>query len=332
MTCFWAGDAAFEAVCLCLGLPCFAAIGYCVLSAYGVRLCLPDALAAPKNDAAPLKSAYGMLLDVSDVSVDVDKVVETWVMRGVAASILYAVLLLALACTTVLHMNAGISMSFSADGLVATLMCGCKLTVGVCAHHVHRRLSRLSRTVTGSWVLGIALSMDAMALCALGIVATYLRAEFDFRAAADFCELGYVFCWSLFLSMGCQSCAAFALFRIQERAEVFVADRHVFSRIIGNHWSALVSGTFGVGVGLWIVGALFVFSRRYSLDPFKWMGLVYLLAAGCQAVSGLSMLSINNAVRKYFQSPEGKASLAAAAEMASDASGDVMDSAAAADP
>eukprot|EP00415_Alexandrium_ostenfeldii_P001084 UN1084 len=205
------------------------------------------------------------------------------------------------------------------------MMFVCKLTVGAGAHHVHRRLSRVSRAVTGCWVLVIALSMDAMAVCALGITVSYWWAEIELsKSVADFCMLGYVFCWSLFLSMGFQSCAAFALFRIQERAEVCVADRHVFSRIIGNHWSVLVGGTFGVGIGLWIVGALFVFLPGSSLDPFEWMGLFYLFAASCQAISGLSMLSINNAVRKYFESPEGKASLATAAEMVNDVSGDVI--------
>mmetsp|Transcript_7763 Transcript_7763/g.8465 ORF Transcript_7763/g.8465 Transcript_7763/m.8465 type:complete len:332 (+) Transcript_7763:92-1087(+) len=325
MACAWVGDAAFEATCLCFGLPCFAAMGYCVLSANGVQFGLPTELYPPSDNVAPLKSAYGVLLDVSDMSVDVDNVIQRWVMRGVVASILYAVMLLALAITTVVHMNLGVSITFALEGLEAFLMFACKLTVGAGAHQVHRRLSRLSRTATGSWVLVIALAMDALAVCALALMVVYLWAEIETsKLRAEYCQLGYYFCWSLFLSMLFQSVAAFALFRIRERAEALIADRNAFSRIIGNHWSVLVTGTFGVGVGLWLVSALFVFSHLHSVDPFQWMSLFYLLAAGCQAMSGLSMLSINAAVRRYFQSTEGKAAMSSATEMASRVDGDVI--------
>mmetsp|Transcript_32950 Transcript_32950/g.102762 ORF Transcript_32950/g.102762 Transcript_32950/m.102762 type:complete len:332 (+) Transcript_32950:3-998(+) len=325
MICFWRGDAGFEAICICLGLPGFAAMAYCVLSAHGFLRCLPEVLVPTERNTAPLKSAYGMLLDVSDVSVDVDRVIESWVMRGTAASLVYATMLLALAVTTVLHMNAGMSITFAIDGLEAFLMFVCKITVGAGAHHVHRRLSHMSRAVAGHWVLVVALAMDAMAVCALALAVVYVWAEVEVqRRSGDYCSPGYVFCWSLILSMVFQSCAAFALYRIQERAELFVADRRFFSNIVGSHWSVLVCGTFGVGAGLWLVGALFVFSPSRSLAPERWTGLFYFLAAGSQLMSGLSMLSINVAVRKYFASPQGKASLAAVAEMVSKEQGDVI--------
>jgi len=288
-----------------------------MLSASGVRWCIPAVLATNEKSAAPLPSAYGMLLDVSDVKVDVDRIVQSWVFRGVGASFLYAAALMALAITTVLHMNADVQLTFIIDSLEAFLMCVCKLTVGVCAHHIHRRLSRLSRSITGVWVLVVAIAMDIMAGCALVLTVIYMWVELEIRSPnGSLCVVGHVFCWSLLLSMALQSCAAFALFRIQERAAICVSDQRAFSRIIGNHWSVLVSGTFGVGVGLWVCGALFIFAPMLSLDPLEWMGLWYLFAAGCQGAAGLSMLSINNAVRKFFQSPEGKAAMSRAMELA----------------
>lgn len=325
MDCFWTDNGFFEAFCVCMGLPSLVAMAYCVLSSFGIRQVLPTVKEqTPAKES--LKSAYGVLLDVSDVAVDVDKKIEAWVFRAAVASLFYAFMLFALAVTTVLHI-AAVEVTFVVDGLEAFLMFLCKLAVGVCAHHVHRRMSRLSRTVAGRWILVLALSMDAMALVTLGIMFAALGAEMESsKWQSNFCLAEFLFLGSLVLSLPFQSLAAFALFRIQERAQVFVADKQVFSRVVGNHWQVLVMGTFGLGVGLWLVGALLAFHRRHSMDPLLWMTLSYVVAAGSQGLSGMAMLSINKAVRRHFQTPQGKLTLAAVAEMAGCADqGDVIE-------
>lgn len=321
MVCPWQGHGSFEAVALCVGLPCFALMGYCILSAYGIFFYTPKIDDSSRIGASAMKSTYGFLLDVSDVNIDVDRVVDRWVRRGVFASILFALALVALAVTTVLHLNAKVELTFGLDALEAMLMLVCKMTVGICAHHVHRHLSRIARAVAASWVFVFAISNDIMAGVSLMLSLVYVSVEFGDAATTreGMCTIGYYFCWSLLLAMILQSVSAFALFRIRERAAIFVGDQHVFSRVVGNHWSVLVLSTFGVGVGLWFCAALFI-STSHSLNPFEWMGILYLIAAFFQALAATSLLSINGAVKTYFNSSEGKDAFARVIEM-----GQVMD-------
>jgi len=85
--------------------------------------------------------------------------------------------------------------------------------------------------------------------------------------------------------------------------------------VVGNHWSVLVLGTFGVGVGLWLCAVLFIFAGRLPFNPYEWTGFLFVYSACCQVAAGLAMLSINRGVKAYFLTEQGKEALARAGEV-----------------
>jgi len=206
-----------------------------------------------------------------------------------------------LAIASLLHVNA-IHFSFTVDTLIAGVMCICKLIVTLSVAAVNGRLSPLAQAVAGPWVYVFAITKALMALCSLVIALVNMFAFQRFeQEPAKLCLPGYMFCWSLLLSLVLQCLSGFAIFRIYERAAGYVEDSRVFSRVVGCNWIVLVGSTFGVGLGFGLSGALFVFdSPDDHLDPFYAIGSSYLVAAACQMFSGFALLVGSNRVQDHF--------------------------------
>ena len=256
--CFWApeGDhnGGLRTIWIVFILPCFAVVVYCSLVACGVgpKMCRPrvggkgsttsmggqggpsqhhyyardgQGSSSPPLLRLPLSNFYGILLDVSDVTVNVDQDVDRWIQHGARAAIMYAFFLMLLGGVTFARINADVFDSKGGDGgfflvdvCATAMMVVCKVQVGVCAHKVHRYLSELARVVCGQWVLVLAVAKFLMAGVA-GILCCIYISFLVFGAGENetaFCMVGYIFCWIMLLSLLGQTVAAFALFRIHE--------------------------------------------------------------------------------------------------------------------
>merc|ERR1712228_610428 len=106
------------------------------------------------------------------------------------SSIFYAICLFLLAFTTWLHMNRGISFGFGIDTMETGLMFVCKFVVALSAALVHWYLSPLSRIVASWWVLFLALSKFAAAVCTLILATGYFTAALR-GGTGSLCAWGY---------------------------------------------------------------------------------------------------------------------------------------------
>ena len=150
----------------------------------------------------------------------------------------------------------------------------CAFQVGYSAAVVDRHLSPLARAVAGPWVRVLALSKLLMALCAALLMLAYFGV-----ALWPSCSWGFLFCFSLMLSIVFQSGAGVALFALHQRATSHAAN---FPARAGGWWRVLVAGTFGVGPALWGCGLVHVFEVPFG-PP---VAVLYLVAAGSQLLAG----------------------------------------------
>lgn len=273
------------------------------------------------NCKSGVLSSYGLLLEDSDGTIDADGVVHKWVVRASVGAVVYAVWMVLFAATVVLHVKATGSApsSFALDALNTLAMAVCKLMVGVSAHMVHRHLSLLSRTVVAYWVLVLAASKVIIAICIFLSACLYLViAIVGLPTGNSQCLVMDLFCGSLLLSAVSQCCAGFALFRIHERAAGLIGDVLVFFRVVGHCWAVLIGSTLGVGVNVWLCGALIVFGGR-SEGKILWVGVACfsVSAACCQLVTGGAMFLANTRIRAYFASAEGARIVASISEISS---------------
>jgi len=273
--------------------------------------CEDSAVRRSTQDVKSSTSAYGHLLDVSDVSLDVDLTVHRWAVRGAISAMLYAFGLAGVAFTIAAHNSPGLigyrKLSYGWDCGFSFFAGFCKLMVGFCIHKVHRHLSQTSRTIAGDWVCCLAWSKYLASGTHFMLSLLFLLRALGLLENAFMCLLMYVFLVSVLLVLVFQSSAALCLLRIHHHAAAYVGDAHVFSDIVGCWWTGLVVGTFGVGAGTWLAGTMAVFDDiADDSKPFELSGHFELFAALSQILAGCSMMIIDRRVRGYFASCRDK--------------------------
>eukprot|EP00929_Paragymnodinium_shiwhaense_P013186 TRINITY_DN121045_c0_g1_i1.p1 TRINITY_DN121045_c0_g1~~TRINITY_DN121045_c0_g1_i1.p1 ORF type:complete len:512 (-),score=73.18 TRINITY_DN121045_c0_g1_i1:188-1723(-) len=303
VACFWYRDFALQTVWTLLGLPSVAIIAYAMGASMGTLTGTRKGrgkLTMELHDAME-PSPYGQLLDLP--AGDSFARISNWVTKAAWGEILYAAALLALATTEVFHVQTGFKFSFAVDAAEALVMFFCKMQVALTTFVVSNHLSPYARAVAGPWVIVLAVSKVAMALCALGMAAVSSMVFDSMHGQGqELCSAGYLFCWSLLASLVFQSVGGFAIFQIQERAVASVQNSGVFSSVLGCSWSMLMGGTFGVGGALGLASALFVFDDPTDhIDPFHGIGISYAVAGLCQLLSGFALLMANQKMDVYFK-------------------------------
>mmetsp|Transcript_110709 Transcript_110709/g.191888 ORF Transcript_110709/g.191888 Transcript_110709/m.191888 type:complete len:526 (+) Transcript_110709:58-1635(+) len=307
--CFWSGSTEdhtiFQYVFVLTAIP---ALLILIFSLRGrcVKLNEVERNALDEEDEMVIRSLhYGMIIG-KDGQDDIDHVINDWIWWGVFWSLSYAVALLALAATNGLR-YAGFEVNVGFDACEAFVMFCSQLGVGFCVRTVNTHLSPLAKSVAGPWVTALATTKFLMSVGALALASIYLTMADGIRSAEAFCELGYIFCWSMLLSMVCQSSSGVAMTRISERSLGYIGDRSAISKIVGCWWAALIISTYAVGASLWSCGAMLVFdSDRNRVNPLKLVPMFFFLAAVSQCISSLALYQVNIKVRGYFGSPEGQ--------------------------
>lgn len=306
--CFWSGSTEehtiFQYVFVLTAVP---ALLILICSLRGKCTTLDDAERdiLDEDDEMMIRSLhYGMIIG-KDEQDNVDNLINDWIMWGVFGSLFYAAALLALAATNGLR-YLGFEVNIGFDAFQAFVMFCSQLGVGFCVRTVNTHLSPLAKSVAGPWVTALATTKFLMSAGALALASIYLTMADGLRSPEVFCELGYIFCWSMLLSMIFQSGSGVAMTRISQRSLGYIGDRSAISNMVGCWWAALIISTYAVGASLWCCGAMLVFDSNRSENPLKLVPMFFFLAAFSQAISSLALYQVNARVRNYFGSPEGQ--------------------------
>jgi hypothetical protein len=302
--CFWYGDTSFRTIFMLLGGPSLLAMLYVLGSSIGAGFgCRGNiAFAADTHDSIS-SSPYGQLLDLPEGSGNYVMLLCRLVEYGAFGEMLYGVMLLCLALMAMLHVN-HYQFDFAFDAVVAIVMCVCKFLVAVSVVAVCRHLSPSAKMVAGPWAHLFAISKGAMGFCALALAAVnFFAFDVTQQRPEKLCMPGYIFCWSLLLSLVMQCMSGFAVHRIFQRAAGYAEDSRVIARVVGcGLQQSFVGCTFGVGIGLGLCSAFFVFDTPTDhFDPFYGIGTTYLAAAICQIVSGVTLVATNNRMKLHFE-------------------------------
>eukprot|EP00931_Biecheleriopsis_adriatica_P038231 TRINITY_DN21920_c0_g1_i1.p1 TRINITY_DN21920_c0_g1~~TRINITY_DN21920_c0_g1_i1.p1 ORF type:complete len:348 (+),score=43.89 TRINITY_DN21920_c0_g1_i1:673-1716(+) len=302
--CTWYSNGSFQDAFVFCAMLCLICVIASVAGCTGLSSPPPQMRAATLEDEMSMASSYGQLLEACDRLGDNDRTVDLWIVRGSWAAMLYGVALIMLAITMLLHVNFGVAFGFGVDGFISVLMCGFQVVVAMSACMVQKHLSTMSRLVVQWWILAFALSKIALAFCDLVLTTMYFNEAIGGFVAqnSSFCNAGYLFCWMLIVSMLCQSVAGLSLSRIFSRTTSHIGGVQETSRIVGGSALLLVLTTFGVGMGLGVCCAMFVFDNpNDAIDPMDGIALSYGVAAICQFLAGASTLRANTQVRTYYQ-------------------------------
>jgi len=313
--CFWYRDTGLKAAFSFFAFPCLALMIYAFVCSCGTALGMRTGVGKfdVETDGV-VGSPYGQLLDMPEGGAGFEFLGQ-WVVRGAIAEIAYAMALLLLALCVLLHINHW-HFSFMVDAFAALTMCICKSAVALSIHIVSCHLSSFAKAVAGPWVSVHAMSMTAMAFCALMLVLINVLVFDENTSGKKMCYSGYIFMWSLLASFVCQCASGFAVFRVHERAAGYVEDSRVFSRVVGCNWTLLVNSMFGVGLGLGVCAAFFVFDDPTDrIDPFHAVPGFYALAAVCQIASGFALYMGSKKVKAHFVPPESPRTIHSAVEM-----------------
>jgi len=297
--CFWYNDILFRIIYVVLGLPSLITMVYVVGYSLGPAFGKVDFRVV--GDETVTASPYGQLLDLPDGSDGYVVLLSKLVEYGAIGEVIYGLALLALGIMSLYHVN-GYYFTFAFDAVTAIIMFACKVAVAVSVVAVSRHLSPGARAVAGPWGHLFALSKALMAICALALaVVNFFGFDEHQREAQKLCLPGYIFCWSLLLSLVLQCMSGYAVFRIYERAVSYVDDSKAFAKVIGACLQVLIGCTFGVGIGLGICGALFAFDTPSdNLDPFWCISAAYLIAAALQILSGAAIYASSHRMSLHF--------------------------------
>jgi len=297
--CFWYNDTPFRIIFAMLGLSSLVTMVYVV--GYSLGPAFGKVAFRVIGDDTVTASPYGQLLDLPDGSDGYVVLLSKLVEYGAFGEVIYGLALLALGIMSLYHVN-GYHFTYAYDAVTAFIMFGCKVAVAVSIFAVSHHLSPGARAVAGPWAHLFALSKALMAICALALaMVNFFGFDVNQKEAQKLCLPGYIFCWSLLLSLVMQCMSGFAVFRIYERAISYVDDSKAFAKVIGACLQVLIGCTFGVGIGLGICGALFAFDTPNDhLDPFYGIGTAYLSAAACQIVSGAAIFASNHRMNLHF--------------------------------
>lgn len=316
--CFWFESTSFRVFHGTIGALCLGTLLLCILKTVlrvaGVRV--PLAFFLPKAqrrnvvpDSVQCASLYGPLLESVHRTNDqrevdeMDRDVDTWMVRGALAAVMWAVFMFALAMSQGLHYTGIVEACFS------FFLAGSKLVVAYCAKKVHSCLSPVASAVAGPWILVLAISKLLMAGCALVQSSAYVWATIIFGIDShDVTPENESFCWVLLffvlnsiVYVVLQSVAAFALFCLQEKVVGYIEDLPMMMAV-GCCWSLLTVCTFCVGVAFWIMAFFFVFKGWSPAADI--MGPIFFLASVFQAGAGVSLLLANRSVKRYFASTQ----------------------------
>ena len=286
-----------------IGIPCFLVMAYCVVKIIGVSFF--GSFTGRSSQTNPYKeeefyqiqsisspSSYGMLIDSSNMDIDAENIVNKWIIRGAWAAILYAIAFIALGFFHYLWTG------FLVLAIDAIFMFVCKLIVAYSAHVVHKHITPLSRRVAGNWIHYISLSKLMMALMSLMLSIIYFLVFMMEYTDSGWDKIDLIvnfFFMSLMVGMVFQTSAGFCFYKIYERATSHADDKDLFFKVVGWSWTALVCGTFGVGVGFWLA---------FALSPWCSTFHHFLIFAGySQVIAGVAMMKMNSKIKEHFSSP-----------------------------
>merc|ERR1719499_57001 len=263
----------------------------------------------------PLSSAYGRLLDMPyeasesepeiRANTEVDETVNTWLLRGAVAEIVFAMGLGGLGCTMLLHAH-WIEVSLYIDAIEGLLCFGCKVVIIMSSYYVYTNLSALSREVCGYWIHWFALAKFLMGVASLFVFVGYIIFAMEDDLPYNFCLAAHYFYSSLLSMIVFQTLTGIALYKIHINVVNKIGDINRFYEVVGIWWAVLVFGTFMVGVAIWLIGADFMIKPDDERDGFHKIGIYFSRASVCQASAGTAIFCINSRVRAHFAGPRGE--------------------------
>lgn len=264
----------------------------------------------------PMKSAYGRLLDMpyeaseSEPEIrangEVDEMINTWLLRGAVAEIVFAMGLGGLGCTMLLHHHR-ISVSLYLDAIEGFICFVSKVVIVTAAYKVQQNLSALSREVAWYWIYIFGTAKFFMGIASFLVFVAYMIFGSDdssWGAKSGFCMSAHLFYSALLSEIVFQTITGVALYGIHIRAVNKIGSISVFYEVVGFWWVILVLATFAVGIFIWMIGANFMIQE--NRDGFQKIGVYFSFASFFQACAGASIFCINSRVRAHFASSKGE--------------------------
>lgn len=260
----------------------------------------------------PSTSSYGRLLDMPyeasesepeiRANAEVDNMVNTWLLRGAVAEMVFAIGLGGIGCTMILH-NRRIEVSLYVDAIEGLVCFFSKLIIVMSSYKVYTNLSELSRKVCGYWIHVFALAKFLAGIASFHIFIGYMIFAAEDDKFYNFCLAAHFFYSALLSVIVFQTLTGVALYRIHIGAVNQIGDINRFYEVAGFWWAILVLGTFGVGIAVWLVGADFMITD--DRDGFEKIGIYFSIASCFQFCAGAAIFCINTRVRAHFGGPRG---------------------------
>lgn len=330
-SCFWFEAPWFLQVWLYSGLVCFV-VASCCLVIMGLRICglasckehvsmLPRPSTPPRGYVS---SVYGPLLDPvhtadsQSLVRDIDELIDCWVRRVGRAAIVHA------AFTIYIAVTQDACYTGVLESLGVFILCICRIVTTYGAVVVDRYMSWLSKSVTRNWILVFAICNVAMASSSFvmsighmwsGVVFGFNFKSYETEGSPYLCNMVFAQAVHHMVCMVCQTIAAFALFRIQERFWSFTNNSQSLFQQLGCASSMLIVSTFGAGVAHWFSGMGFA-TGKFTVGAVLAGSCIFAL---CQElIFGMGVSQVNDNVRSYCKSAAGRASYAWAVDVGCD--------------